>query len=152
MEENSLADRVLAIENKLALKELVDTFSLVSDKKDNVAQASLFTENGTLVSIMHGTTTTFLGRKGIEEGFAGILAPLDTVYHHNGQHLTTVNGHHATGYCYCLATLIGKENGKSYIRTIHANYQDEYVKENDRWLIAKRIATVAWEERKDIQK
>ncbi|MBS7565343.1 nuclear transport factor 2 family protein [Mucilaginibacter sp. Bleaf8] len=150
MQENSLADRVQMLEDKMALKELVDTFSLVSDRKDNVAQASFFTENGTLISIMGETTTTFQGRKGIEEGFAAILEPLETVYHHNGQLLTTVNGHFATGYSYCLATLIGKEDGRSYIRTIWANYQDEYVKEDDRWLIGKRIATVAWEERQEI--
>jgi ketosteroid isomerase-like protein len=138
------------MEDKLALKELIDNFSLVSDKKDNIAQASFFTEGGVLTSIMNGSTNTFKGRKGIEEGFAAILAPLETVYHHNGQHLTTLNGNSATGYSYCLATLIGKENGQTYMRTIAANYQDEYLKEHDRWLISKRVATVAWEEKKEI--
>ena len=150
MEEKGIVDRMIEIENKLALKELVDSFSLVSDRKDSVAQASYFTEDGILISIMGDSTLTFTGRKGIADGFAEILEPLDTVYHHNGQHLTTVEGNHATGYCYCLATLIGKENGKTYVRTIYANYQDEYLKENNRWLITKRIATVAWEEKKEI--
>jgi hypothetical protein len=89
-----------------------------------------------------------MSMEGISDGFAAILQPLETVYHHNGQHLTTVDGNHATGYSYCLATLIGKENGKVYVRTIYANYKDEYLKENDRWLISKRIATVAWKRRK----
>lgn len=150
MEEISMADRVLAIENKFALKDLVDNFSLVSDKKDSAAQASFFTENGILISIMGDSTLTFKGKKEIEEGFSKILKPLETVYHHNGQHLTTIDGEQATGYSYSLATLIGKENGERYLRTIYAIYQDEYVKENERWFIAKRIATVAWEERKEI--
>lgn len=149
-EQDSLINRMLAIENKLALKELVDTFSLVSDQKDNVAQASLFTEDGVLTSIMGANTLIFNGRKEIEDGFAAILKPLDTVYHLNGQHLSTISGENATGYCYCLATLIGKENGKAYCRTIHANYRDEYVKEAGRWLIAKRTATVAWEQTQEI--
>jgi len=147
----SIEDRLLAIENKLALRELVDNFSLVSDRKDNIDQASYFTENGILISIMGDSTLTFSGRKEISDGFAAILQPLETVYHHNGQHLTTVDGNHATGYCYCLATLIGKENGKTYVRTIHGNYKDEYLNEDGSWLIAKRMATVAWEEKKEVQ-
>lgn len=150
MEQDILMDKVLAIENKLALKELVDTFSLVSDQKDNVAQASFFTEDGILTSIMRGNTLTFNGRKEIEDGFAAILTSLDTVYHLNGQHLATIDGESATGYCYCLATLIGKENGKAYCRTIYANYQDEYVKDMGEWFIAKRTATVAWEQKTEI--
>jgi len=111
MENADLIQRITAIEDKIAIKKLLDNFSLVSDRKDNVAQASFFTEDGILISIMDGATLTFDGRKGIEEGFAAILAPLETVYHHNGQSLITVNGNKGTGYSYCLATLIGKKNG-----------------------------------------
>lgn len=150
MEESRLIDRIDAIENKIALKELVDTFSAVADQKDNAAQASLFTENGILNSIMGDSTLTFTGRKEIEDGFAKIMEPLETVYHHNGQLLTTIDGNNATGYSYCLATLVGEENDKRYRKTIWANYQDEYVKENNTWLIAKRTATVAWQEKKEI--
>jgi hypothetical protein len=131
MEETSLIDRITAIEDKMAIKELVDAFSLVSDRKDNLAQASLFTENGMLISIMGGSTLTFDGRKGIADGFAAILEPLETVYHHNGQLTITLNGDHATGYSYCLATLVGKVGDQTYVRTIGANYADEYVKENN---------------------
>ncbi|ULQ50765.1 nuclear transport factor 2 family protein [Flavihumibacter fluvii] len=149
MKEESLINRINALEDKLALKELADNFSIVSDKKDNVAQASFFAESGVLTSIMGETTLTFSGRKEIADGFAKILAPLEIVYHHNGQHLITIDENTATGLCYCLATLIGKEGDKAYIRTIAANYNDEYVKENNKWLIAKRTATIAWEEKKE---
>ncbi|REG98010.1 nuclear transport factor 2 family protein [Flavobacterium aquicola] len=151
MKETDLDTRISTIENKIAIKELVDTFSLVSDKKDNVAQASFFTEDGILTSIMGDATFTFTGRKEIEDGFASILAPLETVWHHNGQLSITIDGNKATGFSYCLATLIGTENNNKYQRTIAANYADEYVKENEQWLISKRTATVAWEETKEVK-
>lgn len=150
MEESNLLQRITAIEDKIALRELVDNFSLVSDRKDNVAQASFFTQDGILISIIGDSKQTFEGRKGIEEGFAAILKPLDTVYHHNGQLHTTINGNEATGYTYCVATLVGKENDKTVQITFWANYEDQYRKENNKWLIAKRIATVAWQEKKEL--
>ena len=38
------------LQNKMELKELVDVFSILADKKDTKAQAELFTEDATLKS------------------------------------------------------------------------------------------------------
>lgn len=150
MDEVNLMERITAIEDKIAIKELIDNFSRVSDQKNNVAQALFFTENGILTSIMGEETIIFKGRKEIKDGFASILASLETVYHHNGQSQIILNSNKATGFSYCLATLISKDDDCTKIRTIAANYKDQFVKENNTWFIEKRTATVAWEETKEI--
>lgn len=46
--------RLQAIEDKLALKDLVDTFSVLADQKETQAQTLLFTEDATVSSYMNG--------------------------------------------------------------------------------------------------
>lgn len=150
MEHKDLVERIIAIEDKMALRELTDSFLSASDKKDSLGQASHFTENGTLTSIMGDITLTFSGRKEIADGFTQILHPLTTVLHLAGQHSTAINGNEATGSSYCYVTLIGSENDKRFERNIWAVYTDEYLKENGKWLINKRVATIAWEEIKEL--
>lgn len=150
MEQKDLVDRITAIEDKLALQELTVSYLAAADRKDCKAMASYFTENGSLTSIMDEETLIFKERKGIEEGFSKILSVLTTVYHLNGQHLTSINGNNATGTCYCLVTLAGIEKNKPYVSKIWAVYQDEYVKENDKWLIKERVASVVWQEKENI--
>jgi hypothetical protein len=41
--------------------------------------------------------------------------------------------------------LIGTENGKKMKTSIGVYYQDEYVRENRRWLIAIRRSVFDWE-------
>ncbi|GLU52637.1 nuclear transport factor 2 family protein [Dyadobacter frigoris] len=93
-----------------------------------------------------------MGRKEIELAFEDFLKDFETVYHFNGQQKLTINGDHATGTCYCLVTLIGMENGKKIKTIIGATYQDEYVRENCRWLIAKRIGNFDWQEKAEVSR
>jgi arabinogalactan endo-1,4-beta-galactosidase len=50
----------------------------------------------------------------------------------------TVTGDDASGVSYWIVTLIGVENGTRMKTSIGVSYQDEYVRESNRWLIAKR--------------
>ncbi len=83
----------------------------------------------------------------METTFERFLKDAQTVYHLNGQQTVTLNADTARGTCYCLITLIGMENGKKIKTTIGACYQDEYVREDNRWLVAKRVGTFEWEEK-----
>jgi ketosteroid isomerase-like protein len=139
-----LADRV-------SLKELVDTVSILADKKDVHTQVQLFSENATSETFSGGTPILKLkGRKEMEEAFGNFLKNFETVYHLNGQQKVTINGDNATGTSYCLVTLIGTENGKKMKTTIGAIYQDDFVRENSRWLIAKRIGHFDWQEKREV--
>lgn len=72
------------------------------------------------------------------------------IYHFNGQHKLTTNGNNATGFLYCFITLTGTENDKKIKTSIGATYQDEYVYENNQWLVAKRIGNFEWQDKTEI--
>ena len=86
----------------------------------------------------------------MEEAFGAFLSNFETVYHFNGQQTVKINGDRATGTSYCLVTLIGTENGKKMKTNIGVIYQDEYVRENNRWLIAKRTSVFDWQDKREL--
>lgn len=138
------------IEDKFALKELVDTFSILADKKDVKAQVLLFVENAELETFVNKERVTKLtGRKAMEEAFGAFLKNFETVYHFNGQQTVKINGDRATGISYCLVTLIGTENGKKMRTSIGVYYEDEYLRENGKWLIAKRKSVFDWQDKQE---
>lgn len=139
------------LEDRAALKAVVDNFSILADTKDVHAQVQLFTENATSETFVGGASVSKLtGRKQLEETFGRFLANFETVYHFNGQQAVTIIGDKALGTSYCLVTLIGTENGKKMKTTIGVIYKDEFVRENDHWLIAKRIANFDWQEKREM--
>lgn len=149
----SIEKRITEIEDRLALKELVDRFSILSDVKHAQAQALLFTEDA-VVETYQGDklTITLKGREQIAEVFGNFLNSLETVYHINGQQTVELNGNRATGVSYCQVTLIGTENGKKMITKHGVYYQDNYVKNRDgQWLISKRKSTFHWTEKRELQ-
>jgi hypothetical protein len=143
--------RITALEDRAALKELVDVFSNLADSKETEKQALLFTEDAVSETYVAGNVVSSLkGRKEIAKTFASFLNNFETVYHINGQQTVTLNGDKATGTSYCIVTLIGTEKGKKMKTTIGAFYQDDYVKGNGKWLISHRKATFAWQEKHEI--
>ncbi|SFE60053.1 SnoaL-like domain-containing protein [Chitinophaga sp. CF118] len=142
---------IVELADRASLKELVDTVSILADKKDVHTQMQLFSENAMSETFVGGTSFLKLkGRKEMEEAFGNFLKNFETVYHLNGQQKVTINGDNATGTSYCLVTLIGTENGKKMKTTIGAIYQDDFVRENNRWLIAKRIGNFDWQEKCEV--
>ncbi len=138
------------MKDKMDLKELVDVFSILADRKDAKAQESLFTEDAVVNSYRDGKLISSLqGRKQIGEGFGNFLALFDTVYHINGQQVVTVDGDKATGVSYCQVVLIGKDDkGQRVMTTQGVTYDDEYLRVNGKWLIAKRTSHFVWSDRK----
>lgn len=148
---SDLNQRIRAIEDRIAIKELVDTFSILADKKDVQAQVLLFTANATAQTFRNGAlVTTLNGRKQMADAFGAFLKNFETVYHFNGQQTLVLQGDRATGTSYCLVTLIGRQNGKTTKTTIGVYYQDEYVRQSNRWLIAKRKSVFDWEDTKEV--
>lgn len=140
MDIKEIADRIL-------LKELVDCISILGDQKDFQAQVQLFTENAVSETFAGGKVSLILkGRKEMAEAFVDFLKDVETIYHFNGQQVVTINGDKASGTCYCLITLTGNEDGKKMRTTIGAIYQDDYVRKDGCWLIAKRTCDLTWQE------
>jgi hypothetical protein len=139
--EKPLLARVAELENKAALRELVDTFSILADKKETDAQTRLFSRDATVETLREGKVVSSLkGTQQIGDAFARFLKNFDTVYHMNGQHNVTITGDRANGTLYCLVYLFRTENGKRLRTTMGATYKDEYTREAGKWLIARRTS------------
>src|SRR5918993_2881452 len=143
--DNDLQKRVRELEDKAALKELVDTFSILSDRKDVRAQVQLFTANATVETYRKDVLAAKLtGRKEMEEAFGSFLKNFETVYHFNGQQTVTLGGDKASGVSYCMVTLIGLEGGRKMKTSIGVYYHDEYVRENGRRPGANKGSGFRW--------
>jgi hypothetical protein len=139
------------LEDRALIKDLIDNVLILADKKDVHAQVQLFSENAVSETFAGGISILKVtGREEMEEAFGKLLSNFETVYHFNGQHTVAINADKATGTSYCLITLIGTESGIKTKTTIGAIYQDDYVRENNRWLIAKRIGNFDWQEKSEV--
>jgi hypothetical protein len=148
---NSLNKGITELEDKLAIKNLVDTFSILADQSKAEDQTLLFTEDATVETFINGNRVSSLkGRKQIGETFANFLKTFITVYHINGQQSVAINGNKASGTSYFAVTLIGEENGKKIKTSIGVIYNDEYLKQSNRWFIAKRKSTFVWQDKQDL--
>lgn len=133
------------IAQRLALRELVDTFSNLADEKDVAAQMPLFTADAHINVVMDGKEVFDLnGQQQILEAFSGYLSQFSVVYHINGQQTVTINESTAKGIAYCQVTLIKEENGQRIKQTSGVRYHDRYVFQNGKWLIAERLSNFMW--------
>lgn len=148
---NDMEKRMNELENVRALRELVDNFSILADKKEVWKQTELFTKDATVDSYVNRELTSSLkGTQEIGKAFEAFLSNFETVYHINGQHVVSINGNKAEGTLYSRVDLISSENGKKINNTSGISYKDEYVFENGQWLIAKRTSKFVWQDRKEL--
>lgn len=146
--EKSLEQRLTVIEEKMAIKNVVDSFSNLADIKDIEQQVLLFTEDGTVESIFRGTPPIKLvGRQQLKETFSQFLSGFHTVYHQNGQQTIeelTENTAKATSYSHVI--LVGNQDGKTIKTTLYTIYNDQFIKQNGKWLIKHRTSNFVWRE------
>ncbi|MBL8080903.1 MAG: nuclear transport factor 2 family protein [Anaerolineales bacterium] len=148
--DENLEKRICEIEDRLALKELVDTFSVLADKRDVTAQVQLFAPDALVETYRKDELVAKLsGRQELETTFGAFLQNFETVYHFNGQQTVVIKDDAASGTSYCLVTLIGIENGRRMKTTIGVYYQDEYIRMSNRWLIARRKSVFDWEDKQE---
>jgi hypothetical protein len=151
MNDTNSDRRIGEIEDRIAIKNLVDTFSILADQKETEKQTLLFAEDAVSETyVSEALVSSLKGWKQIGDAFANFLARFETVYHINGQQTINLNGDIASGISYCAVTLIGIENGKKFSTSIGAFYEDKYVRQNNQWLIAHRKATFAWQEKREL--
>jgi ketosteroid isomerase-like protein len=146
MNQQDIIQHVRQLEDKTALRTLIDTFAILSDRKDIETQVQLFTEDASVNSYLGGQLVSSLkGRQQLAEAFGGFLAQFDTVYHQNGQQTVELDGDRATGIAYCLTVLIGRRDGRRVMTTSGVTYKDEYVRSQTGWLISKRVTRFDWQ-------
>lgn len=151
MGKKNLEQRVAAIEDKMAIKYVVDEFSNLADTKEIEKQVMLFTEDGEVVSISGGKPSTPLkGRKQLQQAFSAFLSNFHTVYHQNAQQTIDLQGDKAEATSYCRVILAGNQNGKESKTTLYTIYKDSFVKENGKWWIKHRTSNFVHREQVDL--
>lgn len=152
MDNKNMEQRLAAIEDKMAIKYVVDEFSNLADTKEIDKQVLLFTKNGVVVSVSNGQPATPLnGRGQLKQAFSGFLSNFHTVYHQNGQQTINLQGEKAEATSYCRVILIGKQNEKEMKTTLYTIYKDLFVKENGKWLISHRTSNFVHREVEEVQ-
>lgn len=144
-------DTLQELADRMALKGLVDTFSNLADTKDVDAQVLLFTDSAEVISC-HGlqVSSHLKGRKELAKRFKAFLDRFDVVYHINGQQTVKLDGDKASGIAYCQVVLVRMENGRKVMTTQGVRYDDEYVRQNGKWLINKRMSHFEWTNKQKI--
>ena len=148
LQDDGTAERaLLELQDRVALKALVDRFSVLADRRDVAGQLLLFTDTATVTSYRDGIVSSQLtGKAEIGSAFVNFLGLFDTVYHLNGQQTVALQGDRASGTAYCLVVLIGEQDGQRIRTTFGVRYEDNYVKRDDRWLINERKSYFNWQD------
>ncbi|WP_349999106.1 nuclear transport factor 2 family protein [Stenotrophomonas lacuserhaii] len=145
MSSESLEQRLQHLEDRAAIKDVVDRFSNLADAKDIATQVRLFTDGAVVETyFQEALFARMQGRKEIQQGFSSFIASFGTMYHINGQLVIELDGDTATGQHYCQVMLIASVNGKATINTNGVIYHDSYVRTADGWKIAERVSHFTW--------
>src|SRR5687768_16723737 len=152
MNNKTVKQRLADIEDKMAIKFVVDEFSNLADTKEIGKQVLLFTEDGTVTSISNGQPSApLVGREQLKQAFSGFLSNFHTVYHQNGQQTINLQGNKAEAVSYCRVILVGKQNEKEMKTTLYTIYKDVFVKENGKWFIKHRTSNFVHREVEEVK-
>lgn len=148
----NIEQRLTVIEDKMAIKYVVDEFSNLADTKEIDKQVLLFTEDGEVTSISKGQSASILkGRDQLKQAFSNFLSNFHTVYHQNGQQTIDLKGDEAEATNYCRVILIGKQSDKEMKTTLYVIYKDSFVKKNGKWFIRQRKSDFVHREVEEVQ-
>lgn len=136
--------------DRLAIRELVDTYAHCADRRDAKGQMALFTEDTRFLVFMDATvaepTQELHGRESLAPVFDN-LNTYRTTTHFNGQSTITLDENRATGESYCLAHHASvDESGQRALMIASIRYLDEFTKQDGDWFFAERRLMVDWTE------
>ena len=127
--------------DRAAVRELVEAYAQRADRADGERAAELFTPDATLTVYI---TPEAPEPTSVRRGRADIAEALDSVrryrtaLHIIASHTSTVTGDRADGETRCIAHHVYGEAGAERDRVLFIRYQDQFVRDGGRWLIAAR--------------
>jgi SnoaL-like domain len=134
--------------DRLAIRELVETYAHCADRRDAVGQMSLFTADAHFVVHMNAKDPTPSQELHSREALAPVFAELNkyaTTTHFVGQStIFTLTNDRAAGEAYCLAHHVTVDGGIRRLMVASLRYLDTFVKIDGAWLFAERLLYVDW--------
>jgi hypothetical protein len=141
-----------SLEDRVALRDLVEAYARCADRIDGEGLAALFMPEGVLRIVRRGVEETPAERVGRDE-IASAIKRLDryvATFHFVGNHYVTVDGDEATGEAYCVAHHLLGESGSQIDHVMMIRYQDQYRRQPDGWKLAVRELRVDWTEERTV--
>jgi hypothetical protein len=126
--------------DRQAISDLVVRYAIAHNTTDETMYKDVFTEDGEFGGIKGLANIILSVRTDIErfnKGFQAGKRTYGVMRHLITNHEVTITGDHAKGECQLLNIAFNKKTGKPEILTM-SRYLDDYVKQNGRWLIARR--------------
>ena len=143
----STEQRLQQLEDRIAIRELIDAYTYCADTRNIQGHMALFTEDTNFEVYMDEKiptpTQVVTGRKNLFPVFDDLNQYVSTM-HFNGQSIIKVNGDRATAITYCRAYHLTLPDGVQKLMIAGIRYYDIMVKENGAWLFAERKLKVCW--------
>lgn len=134
--------KIIEANDRLIIRELVDQYAYCADTRDAQGQMALFTED-TNFEVYYDPkantpTEVYTGRLSLLPVFDN-LNSYKTTTHFNGQStITALTENTASGIAYCIAHHQTFEEGVQKLMIAYIRYQDQFVKQDEKWLFAER--------------
>jgi ketosteroid isomerase-like protein len=132
--------RLAALEDRVAISELVHAYAQAVDRRDADGAAALFAHDGELAvwsGPNAGAPSTMKGRDQI----VGALSRLDqyrATFHEISSHTLTLDHDVASGRTACVAHHVSGSEDDERDRVWYLHYTDTFKREADGWRIARR--------------
>jgi hypothetical protein len=143
----SIEQKLQQLEDRLAIRELIDQYTYCADTRDAQGQMALFTEDTNFEVFMDEKSPTptqvVNSRKDLFPVFDNLNTYLSTM-HFNGQSTVRLDGDRATGITYCRAYHLNIQDGVQKLMIAGIRYYDTMVKQDAKWLFAERKLKVCW--------
>jgi hypothetical protein len=140
--------------DRLAIRELVETYAHCADRRDANGQMSLFTEETHFVVYMNAKDPKPSQELRSREALAPVFADLNkyaATMHFVGQStILTLTGDRATGEAYTLAHHLTIGGEKRQLMIAALRYLDTFAKIDGAWFFAERLLYVDWLEERSL--
>ncbi len=139
--------KINALEDRIAIRNLVDQYAFCADSRDAQGQMALFTED-TVFEVYYDPKSEVPSQ--VIQKRADLFPVFDhlntyeTTMHFNGQHQLDLEADFAKGVTYCMAHHLNIIEGEQRFMIASIRYEDEFAKVAGQWLFAKRKLFVQW--------
>lgn len=126
--------------SRVELRNLIDLYAYLGDEKKIAEQMQLFTKEANYTVFMGGVeVASTTGTDILEKEFNGHAAAVKTYFTLNGQQSVDIDGEKASGISFTQIKMVRENEGKIMITDYSVKYEDDYVRQDGKWLINKRI-------------
>ena len=143
----NIEQKLQQLEDRIALRELIDQYAYCADTRDAQGQMALFTTDTNFEVFMDGKadkpTQVINNRKDLFPVFDNLNTYLATM-HFNGQSTIKLDGYRASGITYCRAYHLNVQDSEQKLMIAGIRYYDIMVKQDGKWLFAERKLKVSW--------